>query len=785
MLFVYNLALALASIVLVPFYLLRGRGGGKYCGTLRQRLGWLGSSLRETDGRAIWLHAVSVGEVLSCQELVAGLRRRLPYARILISTTTKTGQAMAREKLGGIADDFFYAPVDVPFAIRNTLRRVRPCLLIVAETEIWPNLFHQTKRFGASLLLVNARISDRSAPRYRKLRFFFRRVLRQPDAILAQSPLDRQRLIEAGAPLETVEVGGNLKFDFRSAGVRIPAELESLLQRSGAGPVILAGSTREGEEEQVVAGFRQAAQKHRNALLIVAPRHPERFDAVAEALSESGFGFLRRSRLPQGAALSLPGILLLDSLGELASLYQVADAVFVGGSLVPWGGHNVLEPAFAGRPIVTGPHMQNFRAIAGALLAAEAMIQVNDARELGTALLRLIDRPSEASALGARARRLAESHRGAAERAAERAVELYHAAIPNDPPGWVGRVLLGAPALVFRAAARLRLRAYEKGWKPRRRLDTFTVSIGNLTAGGTGKTPVTQWLIEQIETRGLRCAVLTRGYRRSSREAMMVLGPDEPALASRTGDEAQIIRKRFAIPMGIGADRYRSGKEIERRFHPDVFLLDDGFQHMQLERDLDIVLIDVMAPFGRGALLPLGRLREPPASLARAGVLLLTRAEPWERWEGLRQQLRRYNPHAPIFFVRIEPAAWVHAASGEEKPLSHLDSMPVLAFCGVANPDSFWRAVAQTGARPAARVCYRDHHRYSAADVRRLSACARQAGAAASVTTEKDVINLPPGQNSWPAPLYWLKIRVSVEDAGRLLDEILNRVLPARERAVR
>ncbi len=785
MLLIYNLALALASIVLVPFYLLCGRRGGKYRGTLRQRMGWFGSSLRETGGRAIWLHAVSVGEVLSCQELVAGLRRRLPHARILISTTTRTGQAMAREKLGGIADDFFYAPVDFPFAVRNTLRRVRPRLLIVAETEIWPNLFRQAKRFGASLLLVNARISDRSAPRYRKLRFFFRRVLRQPDAILAQSPLDRQRLIEAGAPVETAQVGGNLKFDFRSAGVKIPAELESLLEHIGAGPVILAGSTREGEEEQVVAAFRRAAQKHRSALLIVAPRHPERFDAVAEALSKSGFGFLRRSRLPQGTALSLPGILLLDSLGELASLYQVASAVFVGGSLVPWGGHNVLEPAFAGRPIVTGPHMQNFRAITAALRAAEAMIQVNDAQELGDALLRLIDRPSEASAIGARARRLAESHRGAAEHAVERAVQLYHAAIPNDPPGWLERAFLSGPAWVFRAAAGLRLRAYKDGWKPRRRLNTFTVSIGNLTAGGTGKTPVTQWLIEQIEARGLRCAVLTRGYRRSSPEAVTVLGPDEPAPASRTGDEAQIFRKRFAIPMGIGADRYGTGKEIERRFHPDVFLLDDGFQHVELERDLDIVLIDVTAPFGRGAPLPLGRLREPPESLVRAGVLLLTRAEPWERWEGLRQQLRRYNSHAPIYFVRIEPAAWVEAASGEERPLSHLDSMPVLAFCGVANPDSFWSAVARANARLAARVCYRDHHRYSAADVRRLSARARQAGAAALVTTEKDAINLPRGQNPWPAPLYWLKIRVSVEDAERLLDEILHRVVPARERAAR
>ncbi len=741
MFFLYNL---LAALILAPYYLYRALRHGGYGGTLRQRLGFLDPSLSQTGRATIWLHAVSVGEVLSCQELAAGLRRHFPHTRILVSTTTATGQALAREKLGAFADRFFYAPLDFPSAVRRTLDAIRPRLVIIAETEIWPNLFRQAKRFGAGLLVVNARLSDRSAPRYRAFRFFFRRVLALPDAILAQSELDRARLLDAGAPPEKVAVGGNLKFDFRPAQDPPPAEVLALLENRR--PVILAGSTRETEEEPVLQAFRQVSEKYNDAVLILAPRHPDRFDAVAGLLLRSGVPFVRRSQLPSASA----SILLLDSLGELASLYARADVVFIGGSLVNWGGHNVVEPAFASRPVVVGPHMQNFRAIADALLAAGGLVQIQAPGELGPAMLHLLDHPDKAAAVGERARRLAESHRGATERALHRAVELYHAAVPDRPPGPLARLALSLPARTWEAVARRR--------HPRpQRLNTFTVSVGNLTAGGTGKTPVILWLVEQLQSRGLTCAVLTRGYRRASQD-VTVLAPGDSASVAATGDEAQLLLRRFRVPLGISADRYRTAIEIERRFHPDVFLLDDGFQHRQLWRDLDLVLIDSTAPFGGRELLPLGRLREPLSALGRAHAILITRAEPSDRQEGLQQEIRRHNPRAPIFFARLEPAAWVDASTGEERPLNFLRHRPACAFCGIGNPRSFFGALETLGLTLVARVTFPDHHRYTLSDLARLRA-------EILVTTEKDVVNLP----SIPPSLYWLKTRVCIEGAEALL----------------
>ncbi len=782
MFLLYNLLLALASVVLIPYYLLRGLRRGKYLGSLRERLGHLPSHLQQTRGSSIWLHAVSVGEVLSCQELVAALRTRFPAVKILVSTTTATGQKMAREKFSGLVDGVFYAPLEWPFAVRRTLRHVRPRLLVVAETEIWPNLFHEAKRFGAGLLLVNARMSDRSAPRYRRFRFFLRHVLALPDAILAQSPLDRQRLLDAGAPAERVHVGGNLKFDVGAAHTKAPAEIAALLERLKPRAVILAGSTREKEESYVLDAFRQISEKHDDCLLILAPRHPERFDAVSELLAASRVSFVRRSQLGHADAARQPRVLLLDSLGELASLYRLSDVVFIGGSLVNWGGHNLLEPAFASRPIVVGPYMQNFRAVADAMLAGKAVVQVQNPQELGPAIERLLENHAEAAALGERARCVAESHRGATERAAGRAGQIYHEGVPNYPAGTLARALLWLPARAWESAVRLRNLACDHGWLTSRRLEAFTVSVGNLTAGGTGKTPMVLWLIGQLQARGLSCAVLTRGYRRKSAEKMTVIepalwgGPPGPqpapwpvwgsASAEQTGDEAQIILRRFPVPMGIAADRYAAGKRIELRFHPDVFVLDDGFQHRRLARDLDLVLVDVTAPFGGRELLPLGRLREPLASLARASVIVLTRTKPWETWEGLQSELRRYNSDAPIFFARTEPEALVEATTGEEKPLAWLIARPSLAFCGVANPDAFWESLERIGVPLLERISFPDHHRYSRSDAQRLTDVALRSGADALVTTEKDLVNLP----HLLSALYWLKTRLIVDRPEELLD---------------
>jgi tetraacyldisaccharide 4'-kinase len=768
MFLLYNLALALASLLLVPYYLLKG----KYRGTLAPRWGRLEPSLQQTGNRSIWLHAVSVGEVLSCQELLARLRVRFPGVKILVSTTTPAGQRMAQEKLVSLADGIFYAPLDVPFAVRRTLRSIRPRLVIILETEIWPNLYREVKRWGAGLLVVNGRISDASAPSYRRFRFFFGRVLRLADSILAQSPLDRQRFLEAGAPPETVETVGNLKFD-APAPVAAVGPVAEWIDRVRPQAVVLAGSTRETEESQVLQVFRELSQKFERLLLVLAPRHPQRFGEVAQLLAAEGWRFVRRSELPGASCPALPAVLLLDTLGELGSLYPRADVVFVGGSLMNWGGHNVLEPAMAGKPIVVGPHMQNFRAIADVLLAARGMIQVEDAKELGPALARLLERPEEAADLGARARRAVEMHRGATARAVDRAELLYHRAVPSPRPTGPQRWLLWLPARVWEAAARIRNHAYQQGWLTTQRLDTFTVSVGNLTAGGTGKTPLVWWLLEHLQEHGTRCAVLSRGYRRQKPEPVTILRVTDEAPVEVTGDEIQLLRRRFRVSVGIAADRVAAGRELIARFHPEVLILDDGFQHRRLERDLDIVLIDVTDPFGRRELLPLGRLREPLAALARADAIVLNRVAAGERWEGLQQELRRHNLTAPIFLARFEPEAVVRASNGEERPVEWLAGRRVAAFAGIGNPDAFFDAVSQTGAILVQRLAFPDHHRYQGAGP------VKPADAELLITTEKDLVNLD-GYD--PPDLYWFKTRLVVEQGERLLGPILR---PDREGALR
>jgi len=326
---------------------------------------------------------------------------------------------------------------------------------------------------------------------------------------------------------------------------------------------------------------------------------------------------------------------------------------------------------------------------------------------------------------------------------------------------------------VWEVAARIRDYAYQQGWLTTERLDTFTVSVGNLTAGGTGKTPLVWWLLERLQERGARCAVLSRGYRRRKPERVTILRVTDEAPVEVTGDEIQLLRRRFRVAVGIAADRVAAGRELIERFHPEVLLLDDGFQHRRLERDLDIVLIDVTDPFGRRELLPLGRLREPVAALARADAMVLNRVAADERWEGLQEELRRHNALAPIFLARFEPEAVVRAANGEERPVEWLAGRRVAAFAGIGNPEAFFDTVSRTGAVLVERLTFPDHHRYRGAGP------VKPPDAELLITTEKDLVNLD-GYN--PPDLYWLKMRLVVEQGERLLGLIPS---PDREGALR
>ncbi|MDA1312491.1 MAG: tetraacyldisaccharide 4'-kinase [Acidobacteria bacterium] len=776
--FAYNLLAALAAIVAVPYDLIRGLKRGRSWSSLAQRLGYLPHLFHQTSADAVWLHAVSVGEVVSCERLIRQWKGCFPAVPIFVSTSTASGQALAREKLGDVVAGVFYAPLDLPFAVRRVLDTIRPRLLIVAETEIWPNLYRQTKQAGAGLLVVNGRISDQAFPSYRRFRFLFRSVLRHVDVLLAQSEQDRQRMIAIGAASEKVVVGGNLKYDFEPAATTASEDLKGFLAGLGARPVVVAGSTREGEERLVVEAFREVTDALGNALLVVAPRHPQRFDEVAAELAGSEFPVIRRSALKGDSRMAGAGILLLDSLGELSSLYSHADAVFVGGTLNGWGGHNVLEPALSGCPVVVGPAMQNFAEIASTLLAEQGVVQVGSGAELGSALVGLLRDKDSAAALADRGRRVAEKHRGATERALAAAARLYGDAVPVAVPGWGRRALLAGPALLWGAVARRRAGGAGAGAGSfgGRRLKAFTLCVGNLTAGGEGKTPTVAWLVEALWAQGYQPAVLTRGYRRKSKSRLVIAEPGVEPVPADVGDEAYLLWRRFSdqgmqVPIGVGADRYQVGCDLEARFAVDVIVLDDGYQHFALERDFDLLIVDASRPFGGGRLLPLGLLREPCSGASRARVILLTKTQKGLSYEGIERELRRWNVAAPICRARTKLASFVDANSGEEIGPDTLIAKSCFGFCGLGSPDSFWRSLEGARISVRDRMEFADHHSYSRGDVRRMIEAARRAGADTVLTTEKDLVNLRRAADASggaaqlfePLRLFWARIEQEVD----------------------
>ena len=387
-----------------------------------ERLGRVPSRLLlpEEQEPVIWVHAVSVGEVLAVAGLVEELRRRSPQHRIFVSTTTDTGQALARKRFGDA--NVFYFPMDFAFAIRPYLRALRPRMVVIAETEFWPNFLRLTHASGARIAVVNARISDRSWPSYRRFRGLLRRLLVNVDLFLAQTPADAARLQDVGARPERVRVAGNLKFDIPAPGP--PAVVESVrksIAQAGAGPVLVCGSTVEGEEPLLLKAFENLLVQHPRAVMILAPRHPERFSAVAALLEQMSIRFCRRS-LWNGDALT-GGVFLVDTIGELAALYGLADIAFVGGSLVPRGGHNIIEPALHGVAIVVGNHTENFRDIVSLFQSRDA-VRIAGPAELPLVLLELLANDAERIALGKRAAETMRSQIGATARTADELQEL-------------------------------------------------------------------------------------------------------------------------------------------------------------------------------------------------------------------------------------------------------------------------------------------------------------------------------------------------------------------------
>ena len=414
----YNVLLGTGLVVGAPVWIPWVLLSRKRRSNLPDRIGLRGAPRPSAvDGRpTVWVHAVSVGETLASVPLLRLLRRRVPDARLLVSSVTLTGRETAVKSLTGVVDEGFYFPFDLPGLCGRYLDRVRPDVVVIVETEIWPNFIAACASRGIPVVIVNGRLSKRSFAGYMRFRWFFAPILRTLRTISAQTAEDAERFAALGAPKEIVTVGGNLKFDVSPPETGASPLSGLLLREKAAGAAwIVAGSTHDGEEAQLLAAFLSAREANPSIRLLLAPRHPERFDAVEALIRHEGVSTVRRTAIPEGAEHLPETVLLLDTVGELSSAYAAADLAFVGGSLVPKGGHNVLEPAWHGVPTIVGPHMENFREIADAFLAGDALIRVSGEEELAERLRRFAADPGLFRETGLRAKGLLETFRGASE----------------------------------------------------------------------------------------------------------------------------------------------------------------------------------------------------------------------------------------------------------------------------------------------------------------------------------------------------------------------------------
>jgi 3-deoxy-D-manno-octulosonic-acid transferase len=435
----YSVLSVVALVIASPFLAYQAVRHRKYVRSLRQRLGYLPLSFNIDGDESIWIHAVSVGETLTARALIGELKARYPGLKLFLSTTTMTGYEVAKALTD--VDGVFYFPLDWGFTVRRTMDVVRPRLFVMMETEIWPMLLRECRERGVATMLVNGRVSKRSFARYKLVGRFFRRVLDDVDRFCMQSEEAARRIVALGADPTRVVVTGSLKFDSLDwPGVGPHGQSRDRVLRYfriGPGrPVVIAASTLRGEDQAAFEAFHRVQARWPDALLVIAPRHPERFEEVTRLAAEEGFRVVRRTSLPVDQSPDAD-VVVLDTIGELARLYQIASVVFVGGSLVDAGGHNILEPAIFGKAIVFGPHMHNFAEISAEFLRGSAAVQVSGTRELGECLVDLVGDGVRRASLGAAARAIVEGNRGAKART----LAVITALLPPHDPGRRGVVM--------------------------------------------------------------------------------------------------------------------------------------------------------------------------------------------------------------------------------------------------------------------------------------------------------------------------------------------------------
>lgn len=787
---IYTILAVCAFIIALPYMFFKMAMTGKYRDALSQMLGFWPQEIRESmRGGCIWIHAVSVGEAVAASGIVQELKKLNPEKKILISTVTESGQKMARRIIND-ADGFIYFPLDFPWLVKKALRLFRPKIFVMVETELWPNFLRESRKFGTINVMVNGRISEKSLKQYRKLDLFgrmFQDMLSKVELFSMQSEIDAQNILSLGAEKKKVLLTGNTKFD-QSYGHLTPTEKEALLKIFGlseAQPVLVVGSTHKGEEEYIFNTFLAVKEKYPDYKMILAPRHLDRINEVENLAHSYNLKTVRRTALPASHAAD---IILLDTIGELGQVYGLAEIVYVGGSLVNTGGHNLLEPAAQGKPMLFGPYMSNFKETVALVLAHEAGKQVQDKDELTRVMLELLADPAQIYAMGQNAEEMVRENKGASLRNARIIVSLlpkwakerkkkshleqhFLEMLLNNPSGWRDKsilALLAVCSFIYQHLLTLALFLHKIGVYQTKSLPCFVISVGNITVGGTGKTPTTQMLASFLQRQGLRVVVLNRGYRSTIKDKIAVVSDGKQVYLSsqEAGDEAYMLAQSLpGVPVMIGVDRAASGQYAVDNLGAQVLILDDGYQFWKLKRDLNIVLIDVSNPFSNGYVLPRGLLREPLKHLDRADLFLLSKSDYSTREEKdkVKAVLRRLNDKAPILETDYAPSYLKEYHSGRViRDFTLLQDKKVLALSGLSNPGYFEKMIGSCRISELAVLRYPDHHNYSLEDMEEIAVVFKEKGLDLIITTEKDAVSIPP---EWQEklPLWVLGIEVKPE----------------------
>ena len=818
----YNiLCLLLFFILILPFYIYRLVTKKGFSGRFRQSLGLIPweeiAGVANTD--CIWIHGASVGEIVATSPIVKEIKKIMPERKILVSAFTEAGYNMAKQIIPE-ADGYIYFPLDLPWVAGSVVRRVHPGIFLPVETELWPNFLRAIRERDIPVMMVNGRISERSVKTYHYLFGIWHDMLRTVSRFCMQSSIDANYIAHLGADPKKIFVTGNTKFDQTYAEVT-PEDLEIYKSELGLGedafPVILAGSTHAPEEETVLISFTELRKQYPKARLIIAPRMTNRVNEIKRLNSKFGYetGFRSKLKDISGPRPEFP-VVLIDTVGELGRIYAVGDIVFIGGSLMRHGGHNVLEPAAHAKPILVGPNMANFKDSYSLLNKAGALRTVHDVNGLTKAFLEIAGNDTLRKKMGEASIQVIRENRGAAlntmhyltdllEKASVprddtkeypvnirnfndaggirlkyRALSIqyiFHAGRAPERPWYVAILLVFLKGLsyIYGFGLRVNLWMYKAGILSARKLDCCVISIGNITVGGTGKTPTAQRVAMTIKNMGYRVVVLNRGYRAHWDKPIGVVSDGEKIYMNsyEAGDEAYLMAKTMpGIPVVIGRNRDVTGSYAVEKLNAEVIIMDDGFQHWQLKRDMDIVLVDTQNLFGNGVLLPGGAMREPLSHLNRADILLFTRSDRSSQLTraGLEESIRQYNKTAPIVesihhakeFVEI--ADWYKEI--QEKPvlLEELKGKRVVVFSAIGNPSSFEQNVSGCGLDIVEAIRYPDHHDYDMPEMQYIGERARELKAEALITTGKDAVKIPTEfiYSNHEIPLYVMNMDIMI-----------------------